>query len=55
MTDSQNVELVRSIYAPEERGDFSSSADWAHPDIEHVTVEGVDAGSVTGRGGLVRA
>jgi len=55
VTDSQNVELVRSIYAPEGRGDFSSSADWAHPDIEHVTVEGVDAGSVTGRGGLVRA
>jgi ketosteroid isomerase-like protein len=55
VTDSPNVKLVRSIYAPEERGDFSSSADWAHPEIEHVTVEGVDAGSVTGRSGLVRA
>jgi ketosteroid isomerase-like protein len=52
---SENLDLVRSIYAPEERGDFSSSADWAHPEIEHVTVEGVDAGSVTGRSGLIRA
>jgi ketosteroid isomerase-like protein len=57
VTDSPNVKLVRSIYAPEERGDFSGSSpvDWAHPEIEHVTVEGVDAGSVTGQSGLTQA
>jgi ketosteroid isomerase-like protein len=51
---SENLDLVRSIYAASERGDFSS-ADWAHPEIEHVTVEGVDAESVTGRSGLINA
>src|SRR6516162_9656101 len=34
MTDSPNVELVRSIYAALERGDFAL-AEWAHPQIEY--------------------
>jgi ketosteroid isomerase-like protein len=48
---SANLELVRSLYAAWERGDWSS-AEWADPDIELVFAHGPGAGRWTGLGGL---
>ena len=51
MTESPNIEFVRSIVAAWERGDFHST-EWADPEIEYLIVGGPVPDSWTGLAGM---
>jgi ketosteroid isomerase-like protein len=48
---SANVELIRSLYADWERGDYRSS-EWADPEIEWTMADGPDPGTWRGVAGM---
>ena len=49
---SENLDLVRSIIGDWERGDVLTSAEWGHPDIECVMVDGPVPSRRTGSAGM---
>ncbi len=52
---SENVDVVRSIYAARGRGDFRGEVEWLHPDIEVLVIGGPDPGGLSGVTALASA
>jgi ketosteroid isomerase-like protein len=51
---SSNLDVVQSIFADWERGDFKRS-DWADPEIEYMHADGPEPGVWSGRTGMAEA